>query len=328
MEADSLELAIAALPYFRELRLEERGRVASQMAVLPLIEGDKLPIGHDSVLLMVLQGSVELTREGEPPLKLGPGDWTDDPRALGGKGRPGSVRALSGSSVATLDHSSLDHLFEALPVVALPFLAELGRELKGRNDLLRDVSLARSAGLPPAAFRAVVSRRRRRLQRHRHVSLARIGSLLWRALLAEPSRRFAFWVFVGAVLALVVARTVVSIIIQNNLQKSLFALIESQVGHPVHVHHFNYGLMLLSLVGALALWPRTRKALRFLAFLLGFGVGLVVDEFALFWNLNPDYNQPLSRLAAGLVVFALFQAVYFRNLYLAVFRRLLAWARP
>jgi hypothetical protein len=43
------------------------------------------------------------------------------------------------------------------------------------------------------------------------------------------------------------------------------------------------------------------------------------------WNLNPDYYQPSSRLAAALVVFALLQAVYFRRLYLGIARRLATW---
>jgi hypothetical protein len=113
-------------------------------------------------------------------------------------------------------------------------------------------------------------------------------------------------------------------ILANGMQHRLFALIGSEAGNPIHVHHFNYGLLLVSLVGLLSMAPRLRRILRPLAFVFGFGVGLVVDEFALLWNLNPDYYQPSSRLAAGLVLFALFQVVYFRTLYLAIARRLIA----
>src|SRR5437660_1772057 len=83
----------------------------------------------------------------------------------------------------------------------------------------------------------------------------------------------------GAIAALATARTVVAMIIRNGLQKHLFALIGSQVGHPVHVHHFNYGLLLVSTVGVLVLLPRARRGLRRLAFVFGFGLGLIVDEF-------------------------------------------------
>ena len=92
----------------------------------------------------------------------------------------------------------------------------------------------------------------------------------------------------------------------------------------MHIHHFNYGLILISVMGVLSTLPGTRGALRFLAFGFGVGLGLLVDEFALYWNLNPDYYQPSSRLAAGLVLFILFQVVYFRGLYLAALKRVVA----
>ncbi len=223
--------------------------------------------------------------------------------------------------------ADLDDLFQEIPATAIPLMVELGREVKAGNDLLRDISFARASGLPAWAFEGTLRRRRRRLQRHRRVALRRVGALLARALFVEPSRRPSFWMFWGAVLALVAARSVVALILRRGLQSQLFALVESSAGHPIHVHHFNYGLTLVATVGLLSLWPRGRHRLRLLSFAFGFGVGLVVDEFALLWNLNPDYYQPSSRLAAALVVFGLFQAVYFRSLYLAVGRRLAAWSR-
>ncbi len=329
LASETLEACLAAIPYFRGLRPDERARVAERVRTVTLEPLQSLALGPDSaVVLVVLAGEVTLVREGVGAMTLDEGDWTDDLRALTGRGQQGTVAAHGTATLGLLDQAAFDRLFEELPVVAVPLLSELGREAQRRNDLTREVALARGSGLPPAAFRALVARRRRRLQRSRHVAVARVGALLWRALVQEPSRRLAFWMFWGAVGALVAARTVVAVIIDRGLQKSLFALISSNVGHPVHVHHFNYGLITVAVVGLLAFLPRTRRKLRTLAAAFGVGVGLVVDEFALLWNLNPDYYQPLSRFAAALVLFALLQAVYFRNLYLAVGRRMLAWLRP
>jgi hypothetical protein len=147
------------------------------------------------------------------------------------------------------------------------------------------------------------------------------------ALFTAPGARPSFWVLVGALAALATARTVVAMIIRNGLQKHLFALIGGRVGHPLHVHHFNYGLLLVTLVGVLAMVPSRRRTLRRLAFAFGFGVGLIVDEFALLWNLNPDYYQPSSRFAAALVVLVIVQVVYFHALYAALLRRLRALVR-
>ena len=327
MRADSLDLAIATIPYFGRLRPDERARVAALMRMVRLEAGAQLELEADqAVVLVVLEGEVTLVRRGVGALQMDEGDWTDELRAVSGNGRTGALSAKVASTVAFLDKAAVDHLFQELPGIAVPLLAELGREAQRRNDLTREVALARSSGLPPGAFKALVVRRRRRMQRHHHVSASRIGALALRALLHAPSRRLTFWMFLGAVLALVSARAVVAIILHNSLH--LFALIGGREGNPVHIHHFNYGLIIVSLVGLLSFMPRTRRALRTLSFAFGFGVGRVVDEFALLWNLNPDYYQASSVLAAAVVLFGLFQIVYFRTLYLAMARRLLAWMRP
>jgi hypothetical protein len=327
MRPDSLDLAIATIPYFRKLRPDERAVVAAQMRPVRLEAGASHQIeADDGVVLVVLEGEVTLVRRGLGAFKLDAGDWSDELRAVSGCGRVGVITASETSTVMLLGKAAIDHLFLELPVIAVPLLAELGREAQRRNDLTREVALARNSGLPPGAFKALVVRRRRRMQRHQQTSFARIGALALRALVVEPSRRLTFWMFLGAVLALVIARAVVAVILSNGLH--LFALVKSEVGHPVHVHHFNYGLIIVCVVGLLSFLPRTRRALRTLSFAFGFGVGLVVDEFALLWNLNPDYYQASSVLAAALVLFALAQVVYFRTLYLAIGRRLLAWIRP
>ena len=63
--------------------------------------------------------------------------------------------------------------------------------------------------------------------------------------------------------------------------------------------------------------------LRGLALVFGLGAGLVFDEFALFWNLNPEYAQELSVIAAGLAIAVLIQVTYFRRFWAALARR--AW---
>ena len=261
--------------------------------------------------------------DGAPTL-LFAGDVVGELDVVIGRGADERLTAAAPTTLAVLDRPALDALYVEFPAIAPPWVAELARELKWRNDLVREISLAHSKGLPPAALEAVLGRRRRHLQRRRRSPVRRATARLLRALFTVPGARPSFWVLAGTLAALATARTVVSVIIQNGLQKHLFALIGSKVGHPIHVHHFNYGLLLVALAGLLVLLPRARGAIRRLAFLFGFGIGLIVDEFALLWNLNPDYYQPSSRLAAGLLLLLIVQIVYFRNLYVALGRRLLA----
>jgi hypothetical protein len=60
-----------------------------------------------------------------------------------------------------------------------------------------------------------------------------------------------------------------------------------------------------------------------LAAAFGVGCGLIFDEFALFWNLNPNYAQEASVVAAGAAAVVLTQLVWFRQFWGAVARR--AW---
>ena len=72
-----------------------------------------------------------------------------------------------------------------------------------------------------------------------------------------------------------------------------------------HVHHLNYGIFLLSGVGAAMLFgPRTELFLRRCAILYGIGLGLTFDEFGLWLHLGGSYWQRVS-LDAVVIVAAL-----------------------
>jgi hypothetical protein len=59
--------------------------------------------------------------------------------------------------------------------------------------------------------------------------------------------------------------------------------------------------------------------------LFGVGCALVFDEFALFWNLNPDYSQGLSLISAAIAAVVLIQLAYFRRFWTALFVRVAQW---
>ena len=148
---------------------------------------------------------------------------------------------------------------------------------------------------------------------------------LFRRLVVEEGAEPPFWMLVGFGASLGLARLVVALILKYKLEKQLFALVPGSDPNPMHVHHFNYGLILLGSAGIAALFPLGRRALRFLALAFGFGCGLVFDEFALLWNLNPEYAQGLSLYAAGIAAVVLVQLAYFRRFWTALARR--AWLR-
>ncbi len=63
--------------------------------------------------------------------------------------------------------------------------------------------------------------------------------------------------------------------------------------HDIHIHHLNYGIVLLAGVGAYLLFssqPATPPA----AVIYGIGLGLTFDEFGMWLHLNGDYWQRAS----------------------------------
>jgi hypothetical protein len=64
-----------------------------------------------------------------------------------------------------------------------------------------------------------------------------------------------------------------------------------------------------------------------LAAVFGIGCGLVFDEFALFWNLDPEYAQTASLVAAAVAAATLVQLVWFRRFWSALMRRMWLAAR-
>lgn len=327
MTLPDAERALNLLPFFQRLRPDERVRIAARLEMRTLGMGEVFALpAEDAALLVVVRGEVSLARENADVMPLFAGDRLGAAEALLGKGKGGVVTAQLPTVLALMSARVLRTLLEEYPVIALRLVAELGGELRWRNDLLREVVLARSQRLPELQLEALLRGRRRNLARYRQRASAHVGAMLWRVLMREPAARPSFWMFLGASLALISARTVVAYILKNGLQGQLFALVGGDaVYHPIHVHHFNYGLLLVSVTGFFSLVPGVRRALRVLSFIFGFGMGLIVDEFALLWNLNPDYYQPSSRVAAALVLFALVQVVYLRDFYLGLGRRL--WAR-
>jgi hypothetical protein len=64
-----------------------------------------------------------------------------------------------------------------------------------------------------------------------------------------------------------------------------------------HIHHYAYGIIILSIVGFIALFIPDRYEKTWIYLLYGFGLGLIYDEFGIWLNLDPTYNQIISYFA-------------------------------
>jgi CRP-like cAMP-binding protein len=326
---EALEDVLSAVAFLDRLRPDEIARVARRFTVRDLAAGERLtfePTMDAARLVVVVRGHARIEVEGPAGVlrsELVPGDCHGELRLLSGNLRRTHAEALGPATIATLDRAGLDAVLAEVPVVALPLAEELATELRAEDDLMRQLLELHAERLPPAELADAIDVRRRALARHG----ARVTRLSPRAIFqrlvvargAEPP----FWMLIGFLVALGGARLVVHLILKYGLEKRLFALVPGVDPNPMHVHHFNYGLVLIGVAGVAALAPLGRRALRVLAFAFGAGAGLVFDEFGLIYNLNPEYAQPSSLISAAIAAALLLQLTYFGRFWAALARR--AW---
>src|SRR5438105_13454746 len=86
----------------------------------------------------------------------------------------------------------------------------------------------------------------------------------------------------------------------------------------LHIHHYVYGIFILTAAGYLALVFKSHRATLWIALLYGLGVGLTFDEFGM-W-LNPPFQRGvrwstngLTIVIVGLVFAALTPVIYRRQ---------------
>jgi CRP-like cAMP-binding protein len=326
----ALEAVLGSLSLFKPLRPDELARVARRFESAELAAGTTrrfAATADDARLIVILHGTARLETDeagGAIRARMGPGDRWGDIELVAGRPREVALIAERACTIATLDRAALDGILAEFPVVALPLATEIASELHATIDAGRELAELHAEGLPAARLAATLeARRRAHLHRSARVRRSTVRGLFERLVVqrgAEPP----FWMLIGFLTAVFLARVVVGLILHFGLEKQLFALVPGKDPNPMHVHHFNYGLVLIGASGIAALFPFGRRALRALSFVFGFGCGLVLDELSLFWNLNPSYeNAHLTgaALAAGLLL----QLVYFRRFWAAVARR--AWHR-
>jgi CRP-like cAMP-binding protein len=329
MDLQTVERALANVSLFQHLRPDEVARIARRFEIVALERGEAREYGGSVEalrLVIVVAGDARLeTRFDGETLRtvLSTGERFGDTALVSGQGRPFRVVARRRAALAVLDRAGLDRLLDEFPAVALPLAAELSSELRARNDTVRQLLELHAERLPPDELAAALGERGRVLSHHR----ARVPRLspgaIFHRLVVQPEADPPFWMLLGFVVSLGLSRLVVYLILKYHLEQQLFALVQGVDPNPMHVHHFNYGLVLLGAAGLAALFPFGRRALRVLAFAFGFGCGLVFDEFALIWNLNPEYSNPSSLIASGIVAGLLVQLAYFRRFWAALTRR--AW---
>ena len=111
---------IEKVPLFADLRHKDRERIArwADAVDLPagysLLEEGRFP--HE--FFIVLDGQVEVTKDGEPLATLGPGDFFGEIALLEDERRTATVVATTPVRVAVMGAREFDSIVEQMPTVA------------------------------------------------------------------------------------------------------------------------------------------------------------------------------------------------------------------
>jgi CRP-like cAMP-binding protein len=325
---EALEGVLGSVSFLEKLRPDEIGRVARRFEIAELAAGEARRFDAEgSRLVVVVEGRARVAIEsahGAATSALEPGEHHGELGLLTGRARAFTVTARGGAArLALLDRAGLDGVLEDAPIVAEALAREVASELAAVNEASRELVELDAVALPADEIQAALDAKRREVASRRALPRRLSPGALFRRLVTDRGAEPPFWMLAGFFVSLGGARLVVALILKYGLEKRLFALVPGNDPNPMHVHHFNYGLVLVGMAGLAALLPFGRRALRVLAFAFGAGAGLVFDEFGLFWNLNPEYAQASSLIAAAMAAVVLAQLVWFRDFWAALGRR--AW---
>ena len=124
-------------------------------------------------------------------------------------------------------------------------------------------------------------------------------------------------VLTSFVVTFVCARTIVLLIMEREIPDLYLHM------GGTHVHHLNYGIFLLSIVGAVLLFapPAPGKKLDVVAIFYGMGLTLTFDEFGMWLHLGGSYWQRASFDAVTILGGALALAAYMPKLQYWNWRR-------
>ena len=125
-----------------------------------------------------------------------------------------------------------------------------------------------------------------------------------------PSDHLARVVLATFLFLFMASRIVVLLTMAGKLPPQLFLHV-----HGTHVHHLNYGIYILSAVGALLLFAQpTGARLSWTAVAYGIGLALTFDEFGMWLHLGGPYWQRASFDAVVVVAALLGLIAYGRKL--------------
>jgi hypothetical protein len=223
-----------------------------------------------------------------------------------GHRRRTALRLADGARALILNREAMDRLVMRHPSVGYLLAQDLARRIKRLDDGLAD-ALELQMFVGQKQGRWLVQIKTGELYGPRQAGLVGPWALAIRDRCAHYAKNALTWVFVGYLAGIGISRAVVEMIFRLGLQQVLFNKQVDPHGLTIHIHHFNYGMIMMVVAALAAITPAGRRFTAWIGALFGFGLGTFLDEFGLVLNLNPYYYQMgslLAMVAGGIVLFA------------------------
>ena len=136
MRKNAYHAHLREVPLFAELdddELDAVGRTATELRLEPgkilMKEGE---VAHDMVV--VLEGTLEVTRDGEHIADIGPGGFAGEMALLTRTTRNSTVRAKTPITVIHIDGRSFSSLLEDVPQIAVKMLPIVAGRVTANSD--------------------------------------------------------------------------------------------------------------------------------------------------------------------------------------------------
>lgn len=133
--------------------------------------------------------------------------------------------------------------------------------------------------------------------------------IVYDRLIERHKKRVSFVILVSFLVTFIVVRLYVI--------SATFGIIEDPYLYirGYHVHHLNYGIVIMAIAGFLALVFRDEEHRLKIGSLYGLGLGLTFDEFGMWFRLEDDYWVRASYDAVVLISLIFVNLVYFYSFW-------------
>ncbi len=154
---------------------------------------------------------------------------------------------------------------------------------------------------------------------------------LLRTIILNKRKEIPFIIFFSFLITFVCSRLVVRGIELNIFPKILDIFFDYVYIKEIHVHHLNFGIIILTIAGFISLIRQSNKHLYKLACLYGIGLGLTFDEFYIWFSLNDNYWNRLSYDAIIIISAIFLNIIYFKTFWKklgrVIIRRIPFWKK-